>query len=131
MTALRCSEETRPASRSSCKKPQGARVWGLRSSGMRGKPLRTLRKHGVAFEEAASAFGDSLSLTIPDPDHSAQEERCVLLGMTARHRLVVVAHTEEADTIRLISARLATPAERRNYEEHQGQVPAPRSSTRV
>jgi uncharacterized DUF497 family protein len=84
------------------------------------KAAANLRKHGVAFEEAASAFGDPLSLTIPDPDHSAQEERCVLLGMTARRRLVVVAHTEAADTVRLISARLATQAERRNYEEHQG-----------
>ena len=84
------------------------------------KAAANLRKHGVAFEEAASAFGDPLSLTIPDPDHSAQDERCVLPGMTARHRLVVVAHTDEADTMRLISARLATSAERRNYEERQG-----------
>jgi uncharacterized DUF497 family protein len=44
----------------------------------------------------------------------------VLLGMTERDRLVVVAHTEQADTVRLISARLATPAERRDYEERQG-----------
>ena len=75
------------------------------------------RKHGVSFEEAASAFGDPLSLTIPDPEHSEAEARCALLGMTERHRLVVVVHTEQADTVRLISARLATPAERRDYEE--------------
>ena len=78
------------------------------------------RKHGVSFEEAASAFGDPLSLTIPDPEHSEAEERCVLLGMTDRHRLLVVAHTERADTVRLISARLATPAEGHDYEERQG-----------
>ena len=78
------------------------------------------RKHGVSFEEAASAFGDPLSLTIPDPEHSEAEERCVLLGMTERRRLVVVVHTEQADTVRLMSARLATPAERRDYEERQG-----------
>ena len=75
------------------------------------------RKHGVSFEEAASAFGDPLSLTIPDPEHSEAEARCVLLGMTESHRLVVVVHTEQADTVRLISARLATPAERRDYED--------------
>ena len=79
-----------------------------------------LRKHVVSFEEAASAFGDPLSLTIPDSEHSGDEERWILLGMTERHRLVVVAHTEVADTVRLISARLATPAERRDYEEGQG-----------
>ena len=84
------------------------------------KAAANLRKHGVSFEEAASAFGDPLSLTIPDPEHSEAEERCVLLGMTEGHRLVVVAHTEQADTVRLISARLATPAERRDYEEGQG-----------
>ena len=84
------------------------------------KAAANRRKHGVSFEEAASAFGDPLSLTIPDPEHSEAEERCVLLGRTERHRLVVVTHTEQADTIRLISARLAMPAERRDYEERQG-----------
>jgi len=84
------------------------------------KAAANLRKHGVSFEEAASAFGDPLSLTIPDPAHSEAEERCILLGMTARQCLVVVAHTEQADTVRLINARLATPAERRDYEERQG-----------
>jgi len=81
------------------------------------KAARNLGKHGVSFEEAASAFGDPLSLTIPDPEHSEGEERCVLLGVTQHHRLVVVAHTEQADIVRVISARLATPAERREYEE--------------
>jgi uncharacterized protein len=84
------------------------------------KAAANLHKHGVSFEEAASAFGDPLSLTIPDPEHSKDEERCVLLGMTQGQRLVVVAHAEQADTVRLISARLATPSERREYEEGQG-----------
>ena len=83
------------------------------------KAAANLRKHGVSFEEAASAFGDPLSLTIPDPAHSEDEERCVLLGMTESHRLVVVAHTEQGDTIRIINARPATPAERREYEERE------------
>jgi len=85
------------------------------------KAAANFRKHGVSFEEAASVFGDPLSLTIPDPEHSEDEDRSVLLGMSEGHRsLVVVVHAERADTIRLISARPATPAERRDYEERQG-----------
>ena len=75
------------------------------------------RKHGVRFEEAATAFGDSLSVTVSDPGHSLDEDRFLLLGMTRRNRLVVVSHTERADTIRLISARVATAKERKGYEE--------------
>jgi hypothetical protein len=75
------------------------------------------REACVSFEEAASAFGDRLSLTIADPEHSEEEERFVLLGMSILARLVVVVHTEAEDTIRIISARLATRRERRNYEE--------------
>jgi uncharacterized DUF497 family protein len=60
---------------------------------------------------------DRLSLTIADPEHSEEEERFVLLGMSILARLVVVVHTEAEDTIRIISARLVTRRERRNYEE--------------
>jgi uncharacterized DUF497 family protein len=81
------------------------------------KAVVNARKHGVAFEEAASAFADPLSLAIPDPDHSAGEARWVLLGRSVRGRLLVVAHTERGDTIRLISARTATLRERHCYEE--------------
>ena len=77
------------------------------------------RKHRVTFEEAASAFADFLSITIPDPEHSAEESRFLLAGLTDQHRLVVVAHTERGDDIRLISARLATKRERLRYEEEQ------------
>ena len=77
------------------------------------------RKHGVTFEEAASAFADFLSITIPDPEHSVEESRFLLVGLTDQHRLVVVAHTERGDDIRLISARLATKRERLRYEEEQ------------
>ena len=75
------------------------------------------RKHGVRFEEAATAFGDTLSVTVSDPGHSLDEDRFLLLGMTRRNRLVVVSHTERAGTIRLISARVATVKERKGYEE--------------
>jgi uncharacterized DUF497 family protein len=77
---------------------------------------RNLEKHDVAFDEAATAFGDPLSLTIPDPDHSDDEERFVLLGQSFRGRLVVVVHTGRAERIRIISARIATRNERRTYE---------------
>ena len=74
-------------------------------------------KHGVSFEEAATAFGDSFSLTIHDPDHSVSETRYLLLGQTFRGRLIVVSHLERGGSIRIISARLATRRERRSYEE--------------
>ena len=75
-----------------------------------------LDKHGVSFDEAATAFGDPLSLTIPDPDHSDDEDRYVLLGETFSSRVVVVVFTERGERFRIISARLATTRERRSYE---------------
>ena len=76
-----------------------------------------MKKHGVTFAEAATAFGDPLSVTIPDPDHSLGEARFILLGVSFQGRLVVVVHTEVHDSIRIISARLATRAERKSYEQ--------------
>lgn len=81
------------------------------------KAVANLEKHGVSFAEATTVFGDALSLTIEDPEHSEGEERCIILGMSIGQRLLVVAHTERDDIIRLISARPATRAERRNYEQ--------------
>ena len=82
------------------------------------KAAANRRKHRVTFEEAATAFGDPLSLTIADPDHSAEEDRFVLLGMSSQRRLLVVVHVDQgADEYRLISARPATRRERRQYEE--------------
>lgn len=81
------------------------------------KASSNARKHGVSFAEASTAFGDPLSMTIPDPDHVADEERFVLVGMSIRGRLLVVAHSERGGTIRLISARPAQPSERKAYEE--------------
>jgi len=80
------------------------------------KAESNLKKHSVDFGEAATAFGDPLSLTIPDPEHSLGEERFILIGVSYRSRLVVVAHAEDGDVIRIISARSATAAERRAYE---------------
>jgi uncharacterized DUF497 family protein len=81
------------------------------------KAASNLEKHGVSFEEASTAFGDPLSRTRPDPMHSEDEDRYVLLGMTSGDQLVVVVHTDRDETVRLISARLATPGERRRYEQ--------------
>ena len=75
------------------------------------------RKHGVTFEEASSALRDSYSATAHDPDHSEGEERFVTFGISSRGRLLVVSHTERGNTIRIISARPATNAERQIYEE--------------
>jgi len=81
------------------------------------KAAANLRKHRVSFPEAATAFDDPLSVTIADPDHSAREERYLLLGLTRGGRLVVVAHADRGANIRIISARLADRYERPAYEE--------------
>jgi uncharacterized DUF497 family protein len=75
------------------------------------------RKHGVSFEEAVTAFGDLLSITVPHPDHSADETRFLLLGLSDQDRLLVVAHIERGDDTRIINTRLATRRERTKYEE--------------
>ena len=83
------------------------------------KAAANLRKHRVSFPEATTAFDDPLSVTIADPDHSAREDRYLLLGRTRGGRLVVVAHADRGANIRFISARLADRHERRAYEEGQ------------
>lgn len=79
------------------------------------KARSNLAKHDVSFEEAVTAFADPLSFTRFDPDHSADEDRFLLLGATQSGRLVVVAHTDRGESIRIISARLASTRERRAY----------------
>jgi len=80
------------------------------------KEGENVRNHGVGFREAQSVFADPLSLTIPDPDHSIDEERFLILGTSAASRLIVVCHTERGDRIRIINAREATRHERNQYE---------------
>jgi len=75
------------------------------------------RKHGVSFEEASTVFADPLALTIYDPVHSEEENRYVALGESQRRRLLVVVFTDRDDRIRIISARVATRRERKDYEE--------------
>jgi uncharacterized DUF497 family protein len=80
------------------------------------KAESNLQKHGVTFEEAATVFFDPLSLTIPDPLHSDEENRFVTTGLSNQHRQLVVVHSEGDDKIRIISARLAMASERNRYE---------------
>ena len=81
------------------------------------KAATNLDKHKVSFEEAATVFQDDLSLTGRDPDHSIGEHRFVTFGMSASNRVLLVSHTERGGIIRIISARPATRAERKVYEE--------------
>ena len=74
-------------------------------------------KHGVTFEEAVSALRDPLAITGQDSSHSIGENRLITFGTSTRARLLVVAHIEHGDRVRIISARPATKAERRIYEE--------------
>ena len=82
------------------------------------KANNNLKKHGVSFAEASTAFEDVLSLTVDDPLHSSDEERLVLIGMSFKNRLTIVVHTERGDNIRIISARKATKKERTYYENN-------------
>ncbi len=86
-------------------------VWDVR------KATANERKHGVGFLEATTVFDDPLSVTIPDPAHSVGERRFLLLGTSSQQRLLVVAHSESGESIRIISARRAGRRERRVYEE--------------
>jgi uncharacterized protein len=81
------------------------------------KAEANLEKHAISFEEATTVFGDPLSLTISDPDHSDDEKRFILLGQSYAGRLLVVVHTERGAGIRIIGARLATRRERVSYEQ--------------
>ncbi len=79
------------------------------------KAKRNVAEHGVSFDEALTAFSDPLSLTVFDPDHSLEEDRFVLQGVSSLGRLLVVVHTDRGEAIRIISARLATRRERKSY----------------
>ena len=81
------------------------------------KAAKNLKKHGVDFREAATIFDDTLSTSFADPDHSVGEARFLTIGVSKLLRILVVAHTESGDTIRIISARPATRRERWSYAE--------------
>ena len=83
------------------------------------KAALNLQGHSVSFEEAASVFGDPFAATISDPEHSTEEPRFITMGVTPAQRLLVVVHTDRVDRVRIISARPATRAEKKKYEEGQ------------
>ena len=79
------------------------------------KATGNLRKHGVSFDEAMTVFADWESITIPDPDHSEEEERFIVIGISARGRILVVSHVERGENVRIISARRADARERTKH----------------
>ena len=81
------------------------------------KAAANLAKHGVAFEEALTVFGDPLAWVFPDDAHSAEERRHLMIGASTERRLLVLSFTERGGAIRIISARPANPQERRKHEE--------------
>ena len=83
------------------------------------KARRNLKKHDVSFDEAVTAFYDPLSATFDDPDHSVVEQRCITIGFSSQGRLLVIAHAERGEIVRIISARPATAHERKRHEEQE------------
>ncbi|MBN2137880.1 MAG: BrnT family toxin [Sedimentisphaerales bacterium] len=81
------------------------------------KALSNKKKHGVTFEQASTIFGDPLSRTIPDPSHSKTEDRFITIGASIDNKLIVVAHCDSDEKIRIISARKATRNEKYQYEQ--------------
>jgi uncharacterized DUF497 family protein len=81
------------------------------------KATANLAKHGVSFEEARTIFDDPLYVDFYDPDHSSEEHRYIIIGVSWHGRLLVVSYTEQGDVTRLISAREVTRSERETYEE--------------
>lgn len=81
------------------------------------KAASNLRKHKLSFEEAATVFDDPMSATVADPDHSGEEDRFLIVGITMHGKPVIVSFTERNGNIRLISARPLTAREREQYEE--------------
>jgi len=76
-----------------------------------------LRKHGISFTEAGTVFGDDLAITVPDPDHSKDEERYITIGWSNQRRLLMISHTDRDERIRIINARELTKTKRKTYEE--------------
>jgi uncharacterized DUF497 family protein len=82
------------------------------------KAKDSLRKHGVSFEKALTAFADPLARIFDDEDHSVEEQREIIVGHSANERLLVVCFTAQGDSVRIFSARKATRREKKEYEEN-------------
>jgi len=83
------------------------------------KNIKNLKKHGISFDEAKTVFFDDAARLIPDPDHSDEEDRYILLGLCSQLRILMVCHCyrNEDESIRIISARKASKSEKRQYED--------------
>ena len=81
------------------------------------KAQSNLKKHGVSFTEATTVFLDPLALTFDDPDHSADEQRLITIGSSSAGRVLVAAHADSGEKVRIISARRATRKESHGYQE--------------
>ncbi len=77
------------------------------------------QKHSITFDEASTVFGDTLSVTFPDLEHSIQEERYLIIGLSRKNRILVISHVYRNESIRIISARQATKREQKFYESEQ------------
>ena len=86
------------------------------------KALSNFRKHGISFKEAKTIFNDPYALTIPDPRHSILEERWVDIGFSNQFRVVYVVYTERQNVTHIIGSRLATPKERKIYEQSKSRL---------
>jgi uncharacterized DUF497 family protein len=81
------------------------------------KANQNIEKHHVSFEEAATVFDDPMFITFIDDEHSIDEERHITIGLSSRGRLLMLAHADRKDGIRIISARRATKKEEQFYAE--------------
>jgi uncharacterized protein len=91
---------------------------GLRFEWDSEKAESNLKKHGVSFEEGRTIFADPDEIMLPDPDHSAEEDRYISIGKSSNGELMLACYTEHDDLIRLISVRKAAPPEIRAYRRH-------------
>ena len=82
------------------------------------KAASNFSKHGVSFEEALTAFADPLARIFDDEDHSVEEQREIIVGHSAKERLLIVCFTAQGESVRIFSARKATRRERKKYEEN-------------
>ena len=81
------------------------------------KATQNQRKHGVSFHEAATVYADPLAVTYHDPDHSVSEQRYITVRISNAGRLLIVAHADRGETIKIISARKTTLRERKHFEQ--------------
>jgi hypothetical protein len=80
------------------------------------KARKNERKRGISFQDSLTVFKDELSLTYPDADHSTDEDRFLIIGLSSSGNVLVISHTFRNECVRIISARKATKKERSFYE---------------